>query len=485
MILPRKEEQMKKAIYVCIVVIVLFFLFIPDDKETDTTYESGICTAEIFPLNENCPVAIKSEYLLFYYVNINNAGENGTITATYEIYNPTNETQQVQVVVPYITTLDNLSDDIAKGKLNIAVNEQPVSHEIYASYQSGGRDDISSILVSEEIEITNARQVVNQNYNPANFDLQEVGYFYTVTTSNTDYAVYVNNANQRISFDNFGLSVDEDKNLCYRFHAFGESSTYTIFSLDEPLDIYLKNRVTGEVVDSEAYSIEMQQITVEEYINQYEVAVFNEHCNIQMENINDYIAMIIDDRMYTPDKIFDNNWNSWGNSEMRVIFLTYTVDLAPGQTQTMRVQRPSSLYIAETFLEGNSYQETYMFSPAKHWAEFENVSVKIILPQFAPYLIESNSNFLESRSGTYTTDFEYLPNNDLIFTFFVQEESGTTAHDVDLRYMTAMFIYGFLPIVIFFAFIWIFICFVFKMPAENLETQFKKGSDHDDHHATN
>lgn len=477
MILRRKEEQMKKLLSALIITTMLFTLSLPVLANSAPAYDGGTDTAEFFTIDENCPIVVQSKELLFDYGNINEIGENGTVTATYEMYNPTNETQQIKMVIPYITKLDILSNNISDETLNITVDGELIPFEIYTSYQTGFYDGTDNKL-AEELELTGILQAVSIAYEPTNFDLQETGYLYTITEDKMGYIIHADDTGQRVVFDNLTDCKDEENNIYYKFSILEEDVVYTIFSLDGPIDVYLENLLTGEV---EEQGIEIQQITVEEYIKKHQIVPLEESYSFQMENLFNYIVRDLDEEMNALSPII--NWNLRTHNKWvdHIILLACTIELLPNQTQTLVVQLPSYIYSNEyIYMEGTCYQEVYLQDSTQYCSNAEKTNVRIVLPKFAPYIIKSNVSFLEEENGIYTANLEELPRTYLTFTFFVQEEEGEAMKGFNLTNIINGIVIAFFCFIILIIF---FIAFVFaEKPIGNLEDQFKKGSDHDDHH---
>ena len=56
-----------------------------------------------------------------------------------------------------------------------------------------------------------------------------------------------------------------------------------------------------------------------------------------------------------------------------------------------------------------------MLNPAKGWAGFRNLNIRIVPPKKAPSLVAGSLSFKKSSDGAYTASLPSLPQNDLTF----------------------------------------------------------------------
>ena len=68
------------------------------------------------------------------------------------------------------------------------------------------------------------------------------------------------------------------------------------------------------------------------------------------------------------------------------------------------------------------YSFNYLLNPAGNWAHFANLNIEIMPPLEAPYLIRSNVEFTLREDGMYTAQLANLPEEDLSFTLYENEE---------------------------------------------------------------
>ena len=92
-------------------------------------YWQGYPAYEIMTVDRNSPIEVKNENLTFDFSDGNNDSYSVTanVNAEYEMTNPTNETQLVQMAFPFIERLNNINYD----DIRITADGKELAYEIY------------------------------------------------------------------------------------------------------------------------------------------------------------------------------------------------------------------------------------------------------------------------------------------------------------------------------------------------------------------
>ena len=135
------------------------------------------------------------------------------------------------------------------------------------------------------------------------------------------------------------------------------------------------------------------------------------------------------------------------NSSKRVFSILYTVDFPPGAKLNVSVSCPMDGTMDRRKTLPPQYSYTYFLSPAKHWASFGSLDIKIITPKDAPYVTESSLPLKADGNNTYVSHLESLPNSELNFTLYKYEKI-TSFHVIRKQYTNFLsLLMPFLPFV--------------------------------------
>lgn len=123
------------------------------------------------------------------------------------MFNPTNESQLVQMAFPFVGTLEKLSPE----DIIITTDGNELSYEIYIGdvVDNHGYHKEEEKKVSFDFENI-VSTITNNSYSPKNFREKEIGRLYTIDVNPT--------TDQRINFSvDFGYDHEKTKVLTYGF----------------------------------------------------------------------------------------------------------------------------------------------------------------------------------------------------------------------------------------------------------------------------
>jgi hypothetical protein len=205
-----------------------------------------------------------------------------------------------------------------------------------------------------------------------------------------------------------------------------ESQIAEIYVLGEDIDMDIKGYTIGsskEETNEFTYELIEKEIDVKTYLlhsmksNYY--ADYKHISDVQLYNI--YAIAL--------DKYFVNNLGFCTvddvlaeSGSVRIITLVYTVDFLPSQDQQVSVSYNTKGTMDKRNTSSPQFLFDYILNPAKNWNSFNNLNIKIITPQEAPYIIDSSINLNKEQSNIYTATLEKLPEEDLSFTLYSKEK---------------------------------------------------------------
>ncbi len=108
--------------------------------------------------------------------------------------------------------------------------------------------------------------------------------------------------------------------------------------------------------------------------------------------------------------------------QKRILVLTYEVPFSAGQTRRVSVQYPMSGAMDARRTASPVYSYGYLLSPAKRWAGFRNLSIQILPPKEAPYVVRSSLPMTRLQSGAYSAKLASLPDEDLTFSLYRSQQ---------------------------------------------------------------
>ncbi|PKM86368.1 MAG: hypothetical protein CVU87_12315 [Firmicutes bacterium HGW-Firmicutes-12] len=106
----------------------------------------------------------------------------------------------------------------------------------------------------------------------------------------------------------------------------------------------------------------------------------------------------------------------------RILTLVYDVKFPPNSEKEISVSYMTTGTMDKTKTVKPLYSFNYILNPAKNWAAFNNLNIKIITPKQAPYLLRSSIELVKEADRMYTITLAELPEDDLTFTLYEDEQ---------------------------------------------------------------
>jgi hypothetical protein len=394
-------------------------------------YWQGYPSSDIMTVEKDSPIEVKSEDLIFDFSDGNNDSHSvqANVTAQYEMTNPTDETQSVQMAFPYIERLYNINYD----NIKVTSDGKELPYEVYAgkvvnSYGNSFEEHKDENFDFDEIVNT----ISNDIYEAKTFTADEIGKLYYFEIKPT--------ANEKVDFT-VDFTYDQEKTniLIKNFNSFSredgkvriasgcyESQIAEIYVLGEDIDIDIKGYTIGsskEETNAFTYELTEKEIDVKSYL----LDDMKSNSFVGFEHISD--TQLYNLYAIALDKYFVNNLGFCTvddvlteSGSMRVITLVYTVEFLPSQDQQVSVSYNTKGTMDKRNTSSPQFLFDYILNPAKNWNSFNNLNIKIITPQEAPYIIDSSINLNKEKSNIYTAKLDNLPEEDLSFTLYQKEK---------------------------------------------------------------
>jgi hypothetical protein len=400
-------------------------------------YWQGYPSSDIISIEENSPIRVENENLLFDFSDSDNSfyAMSGKVTAAYEMFNPTIEPQSVQMAFPFIGNLDNL---LTKD-ISITVDGSVLSYEVYFgdavdSHRSpwqGNKEanyDFASIL----------KTITAKPYKATNFMDNEKGKLYTIEVQpTTDQGIYFavdfyfDSKKTKVLTNGFNSyeTNGEKRRIgawCYK------SRTLELFVLGENIELNINAYADGKLQkksDLLTYQISVQEVELKSYLMEY----INNNTHVQSGRV------IFDNQSYTNqlynlyaealDQAFTRNRGYSTEDDLmelgnhrRIITLVYTVEFPQDSGKVVRVGYRTSGTMDRTKTAKPLYTFDYLLNPAGNWSGFKKLNIKIVTPKAAPYVVASSLELVRSEDQVYTTTLAELPEDDFFFTLYEAEK---------------------------------------------------------------
>lgn len=402
----------------------------------------GSTASGVTSSTKNCPIEVTSEKLTFnindfpkgYYENKEDFEKySSNVVAEYNFYNPTDYKINATLLFPFGNKPEYMVNTFADEyytdayKRSIFVNNELVEN----------RMRVLHIPYDEDFNSNTVYELEN--------DYTEVN-FYTPTKEVTKYRFrFSSNA------DSFKASFEINEYLNrYKTRAFGDFCTSNNVTRLETyyhesefcLDLYLVGQsfenlpawkfenIDGEVSGS-VELIETEKMTFLEAINLFKK-------DNEITDIDWYNAVT---------SHFGERFLGYiDNIELKLMrFCEYDIEIEPKSSITNTVEVPIYPDI-ESDYNPNKFDYKYLVSPAKNWANFKDLEIRI---NTTSHLLSSSLEGFEKVDGGYNLKLENLPETELYFTLCeVENPKYTRGFAVDLTFIIIMLAIFVFPIVL-------------------------------------
>lgn len=418
---------------ICIVIMAILLFAGVAFANSGPVFWQGYPSSESLLIKEGTPMVINHEKLVFDFLN-NNSNPHytigGRVTATYQMYNPTDEKQTLQMAFPFVTALDSLSTE----DLVIMADDEVVPYDIYLGDvvdNSGSSFQEDEGVSFDFQEILNT--ITNKTYEAESFEENEVGKLYNIYVEPT--------TDQEVSFAiTFDFDDNKTKVITKGFNSYEGNhekvritarcyhpKVMEIYVLGEDIDLEVQGYKDGALekkTDLFNYEISSEEIAFRQYLMRYihEMEdVINNDGGLDTQRYNMY-AKALDQHFQRHGGYSAEDSLMVQKHSNRIITLVYTVTFPEKTSKEVSVSYNISGTMDRRKTAYPLYTFDYIFSPAKNWGDFGNLDIEIITPPQAPYVVESSLQLINKEDGLYTASLTSLPEEDFRFSLYEKEK---------------------------------------------------------------
>jgi len=391
-------------------------------------YWQGYPSFEVLTLDSNSPIEVKHEHLIFDISEFDKLEHTitGRVTATYEMFNPTDENLTVQMAFPFISKVYNFS----KEDISISAGNENIPFDIFLGEPVGSygaavdQEDISF----DFSEVASA--ITAGPYHGKNFSETDEGILYTfeVVPENNEMVYFsvgldeIDINRTKIVTDGFN-SIEAGQNYIKVSGWCHEKTGFEIFVLGSDADFRIEGYTDGshkQKTDNFTYTIFRKTLNVKVFIEDMvekeraESDIINS-TGIDMSQIYRMYISAMDEALSANSFITYNDLvgEFYVN---RLIILLYNVQFPASSGKTVSVGYKALGTMDSRNTGSPLYTFSYLLTPAKYWAAFNNLDIEIITPSQAPHIVQSNIELEKTSPGHYTASLASLPEKDLYFT---------------------------------------------------------------------
>lgn len=406
------------------------------------TYWDGYPSSEILTIDENSPIAVEKEDLIFDFTmdeNIKHASYSitGLVTAKYTMTNRSEDGQTVQMAFPFISSIQDFNPEA----IGIKVNNENIPFEVYIGSELNNRNRTEDR--EEQLDFSSiVKTISSSEYIPTNYDLNEIGTLYTFDVKsegqefiNIAVEHNINRDKSRImskgfngyqvieGTESFIAGIYENENYGYEVPEIFHTGEDIEFNFNAYLDGELKEETDNYILD-----LKTEEISVRDYLLR-DVEVSKEKL--------DYLDYLADNQIFNlyarkTDEFIEKNVMNLGNeillsqnSVERVFLLIYEVSFQENSSHDVSVSYISRGAMDRRETAEPIYTFDYILNPARNWESFNNLNILIKPPTEHPYIIESSLELIRQEDGVYRGTFEKLPDADFSFSLYNKEKITT------------------------------------------------------------
>jgi hypothetical protein len=425
-----KEVVLKKLLAVVIFFSVILSFPTAVFANSGPVFWRGYPSSEVLSVEDNSPIVVQNENLIFDFSSVDNVSYtiSGKVTATYNMINPTDELQSVQMAFPFVSSLKN----IQMGDISVIVNGNSLHYDIYAgdvvdTYGNPWQEEKDA-----KTEFANIVSTISDKlYQAETFAEDEKGRLYTIkVTPTTDerinFAVDFNSDSKKTKVIASGFNryhCEDEKTSIASWCR--EPKTLEIYVLGEDIDLKVEAFTDGQLkekTDKFDYQVSTQEVEVKPYLMDYIIE------NSARDSMVDTIQLY---NLYAKalDKYFKGNLGYTSQNDLRaleqyerIFTIIYTVEFPNNSEKEVSVSYNTSGTMDARDTAKPLYSFDYILNPAKSWSDFKKLNVEIITPEEVPYVAESSIELVKVEDQVYRVSIEGLPEDDLSFSLYAEEE---------------------------------------------------------------
>lgn len=425
-----------------LIFILIFLAYIPIEvfagSDLYRRYWREDPSFQIMPMDKDSPIIIEKGNIVFDFLEEEHRHPDARslsswLRTDYNLYNPTDEMQDVQIALPIISILDkfnpkdiSINVDGRIAEFNILIGEETRfirdKEQDYSDfvYDFGNTFDIKTV----------------EEYTPKSYNLNDTGILYTyiVNTVEEDIYLFLDYKEDREK----SYILDEGFSGAQYRHDEREKDSSLVAEINT--SAMLSTLIIGKDVEFEINAFldrERKKPTENYIIETHKRIIFLED---YFDMLTNKYMVYSDKRNYLDEEQIKNlileSWDEiWGagniqasseslvSSNMeRIIYCTFDVEIPANGTKHINIEQILNGTIDNRKTLYPVHQIKYNLTSLNRWADFGQISIGIDAPRDNPYVIESNLDFTSKETGFYTGRFDELPGDELSFTLYYKEK---------------------------------------------------------------
>ncbi|MEA5018598.1 MAG: hypothetical protein VB009_07820 [Erysipelotrichaceae bacterium] len=401
----------------CIIVLLLVS-FQSVMANSTPTYWQGDNLGEVLIMDENVDIAVINENIIFDFtdktISTGSYWLTGKVDVVYQMHNSTSQATTVEMVFPFIDSIDHFKSEL----LSVAFDQELIDFKLLIDQneydESKSYDDLSGLKRNlDEYWLD-----INDNAVLYQIDLKVDQNSYFVIDLN-----YLDDSSKVMGFGQIsGYQYVNQNNHLLSGWVYDDQTLYLLV-LNGDIDI----KINGYSDYQATNKIELDHVT-----SKTDVSLKDHLLNFIRSKLDENISQSFDDVQllnllagylsHTTDKYMQDYDLTSLFYQKRLFFLNYEVTFNSEQTHELAISYliNGTMDKSETVAPTHSF--TYLLSPAKNWAGFNDLTIDIYTSNESPYIIKSSLAFDKMSANHYQYKSALLPNDELSFTLYQNEK---------------------------------------------------------------
>lgn len=419
-----------------VMVLLLILLFLSPDflrvsansaPYTWVNYPSS----SMMTIDSDTTIAVLKEDLHFDFSikDEDSFSPGGRVSAKYEMKNTKDERVVSSMVFPFFKNIwEGRSEDI-----EVLVDGEEIPYELFYGKEAELNDEDPPMYV---MDVENVLSFVNRDqYEPERYDYSDQGTLYRIRTDRKgeqtgflQVGFRINESSQKVisrGFNSYAYLEEGEYEL--GAHLEKEEDTYDIFILGgEPgvfgLSVVENGTDNAKPIEGIQYEVQEEYMDLatyyKEYLTKSESFTEVEMNTVQEENL--YFEAL--DRALGEQPVITEDMITMYLGDPRYAMIVYDVPFEAGEEKIVEVRYTAYGTMDRRETAAPTYTYDYFLQPAARWKDFQNLNVKITPSEEHPFVIDSTLPMERSEDGTYSGEFDALPEEDFRFVLYEQEE---------------------------------------------------------------
>jgi len=419
---------MKKLFFVSIVVLFAFICCLP--AESAAVANSALMREESGENYELLAVSdpdlsVSAEELVFDFTiaqpEYNFGAPVGQVAANYTMQNAGMD-KTVTMGFPLVSSIESFN---SAGSVNVISNGESADFEVrYLTYNDDldiGDLGFTDILGDVNNRFAGYGEAVGYLYSfdPGNFTRDER---FNVSFKIPEGSLVINKEFNGITYG------ERDGYYNISFMTWSSSihtETVSFFTIGADIEELYLYSCNNKEKNKQAYDVSLCErtvIKVDDYIKAIPLSTMDDADAYATDEEELFLlrAAYLHNLQANNGAIADYYQLSGIESNPSLILLIYTVELQPGEN-TLSVTYPISNGGYNDYYKPSKFDYHYISNPAKGWASFGTLTVRVLPGEMNPYVIDSSLAFVKQEDGSYLYVGEGVPENNISFTICASE----------------------------------------------------------------